>query len=170
MGTGSLPGVETAGAWGWSSTPHLVSKVLEKSRAIPLLTLRACVAYKKGENLPNAEVLLCCHAFRSKTDIRAFYNHINTPRFQYETPHLGPETWDAWRKFVPLITMAYIWPPSVSSSYKRLSNCQHSVEYYKRSDISAVQTGKTRLCSEHSPLRPRTDTMHYYSDTQSETR
>ena len=31
---------------------HLVPKVLEKSRAIPLLTLRACVAYKKGENLP----------------------------------------------------------------------------------------------------------------------
>ena len=30
--------------------PHLVPKVLEKSRAIPLLTLRACVAYKKGEN------------------------------------------------------------------------------------------------------------------------
>ena len=26
-------------------------KVLEKSRAIPLLTLRAWVAYKKGENL-----------------------------------------------------------------------------------------------------------------------
>ena len=30
---------------------HLVPKVLEKSRAIPLLTLRVCVAYKKGENL-----------------------------------------------------------------------------------------------------------------------
>ena len=28
---------------------HLVPKVLEKSIAIPLLTLRACVAYKKGE-------------------------------------------------------------------------------------------------------------------------
>ena len=34
--------------------PHLVPKVLEKSRAIPLLTLRTCVAYKKGENLPIA--------------------------------------------------------------------------------------------------------------------
>ena len=31
---------------------HLVPNVLEKSRAIPLLTLRACVAYKKGEDLP----------------------------------------------------------------------------------------------------------------------
>ena len=31
--------------------PHVVPKVLEKSRAIPLLTLRACVFYKKGENL-----------------------------------------------------------------------------------------------------------------------
>ena len=28
-------------------------KVLEKSSAISLLTLRACVAYKKRENLPN---------------------------------------------------------------------------------------------------------------------
>jgi len=35
-------------------TPHppVVPKVLEKRRAIPVLTLRACVAYKKGENLP----------------------------------------------------------------------------------------------------------------------
>ena len=31
---------------------HLVPKILEKSRAKPLLTPRACVAYKKGENLP----------------------------------------------------------------------------------------------------------------------
>jgi len=43
--------VEAAGAWGWPP-PHLVPKVLENSRAIPLLTLRACVAYKKGKNLP----------------------------------------------------------------------------------------------------------------------
>jgi hypothetical protein len=28
------------------------TKVLEKSRATPLLTLTACVAYRKGENLP----------------------------------------------------------------------------------------------------------------------
>jgi len=32
--------------------PHLVPKVLEKSRAVRLLNLRACVAYKKSENLP----------------------------------------------------------------------------------------------------------------------
>ena len=32
--------------------PHLVLKVLEKIRAVSLLNLRACVAYKKGENLP----------------------------------------------------------------------------------------------------------------------
>ena len=31
--------------------PHLVPKVLEKNRTIPLLTLKAGVAYKKGENL-----------------------------------------------------------------------------------------------------------------------
>ena len=31
---------------------HLVPKVLENSRATPLLTLRVCVAYTKGENLP----------------------------------------------------------------------------------------------------------------------
>jgi len=34
------------------SNPHLVPKVLEKSRAVSLLTLMACVAYNKGENLP----------------------------------------------------------------------------------------------------------------------
>ena len=32
--------------------PNLVPKVLEKSKAMPLLTLKACVAYKNGENLP----------------------------------------------------------------------------------------------------------------------
>jgi len=31
-------------------------KVLEKNRAIPLLTLRACVAYKKSENLPTKQL------------------------------------------------------------------------------------------------------------------
>jgi len=52
MGAGSLPGVEAAGALGWTAQPHLVPKVLEKSRAIPLLTLVTFVAYKKGENRP----------------------------------------------------------------------------------------------------------------------
>jgi len=32
--------------------PHLVPKALEKNRAIPLLTLRACVAYKKSVKTP----------------------------------------------------------------------------------------------------------------------
>jgi len=46
MGTGSLPGVEAAGAWGWPP-PHLECRSPRKSRAIPLLTLRAFVAYKR---------------------------------------------------------------------------------------------------------------------------
>jgi len=33
--------------------PYLVPKFLERSRAIPLLTLRAGVVYKNGEKLPN---------------------------------------------------------------------------------------------------------------------
>jgi len=37
---------------GLTPHPRLVPKVLEKIRAIPLLTIRAFVAYKKGENLP----------------------------------------------------------------------------------------------------------------------
>ena len=37
---------------GLTPNPHLVPKVLEKNRVTPLPTLRACVAYKKGENLP----------------------------------------------------------------------------------------------------------------------
>jgi len=52
MGTGSFQGVEVAGAWGLTPHHQPVPKVLEKSRAIPLLTLRSSVAYKKGENLP----------------------------------------------------------------------------------------------------------------------
>jgi hypothetical protein len=58
MGTGSFPGVQAARTW---STPHplLVPKILEKSRAIRLLTLRAFVAYKKGENIPNNIVFEC---------------------------------------------------------------------------------------------------------------
>jgi len=51
MGNGSFPGVEVAGAWDLPH-PHLVSNVLEKSTAIPLITLRVCVACKKGEKLP----------------------------------------------------------------------------------------------------------------------
>ena len=50
MGNGSFPGVEVAGAWDLTH-PHLVSNVLEKSTAIPLINLRVCVACKKGEKL-----------------------------------------------------------------------------------------------------------------------
>jgi len=37
---------------GLTPPPPSSAEVLEKSRAIPLLTLRAFVDYKKGENLP----------------------------------------------------------------------------------------------------------------------
>ena len=47
-GTGSFSGVEVAGAWGWPPL-HLEGRGPRKSRAIPLLTLKAFVAYKKGE-------------------------------------------------------------------------------------------------------------------------
>ena len=52
MGIGSSLGVEAAGAWGWPP-PHLECRGPRKSRAIPLLTLRAFAVYKKGGNLPN---------------------------------------------------------------------------------------------------------------------
>jgi len=42
---------------GRGADPHLVPKVLEKNRAILLLTLRACVAYKKVENLPTFKTI-----------------------------------------------------------------------------------------------------------------
>ena len=48
MGTGSFPGVEAAGAWGWPPTP-IYCRSPRKSIAILLLTLRAFVVYKKGE-------------------------------------------------------------------------------------------------------------------------
>jgi hypothetical protein len=49
MGTGSLPGVESGR--GVTLTPHslLVPRSKKQGRAIPLLSLRAFVAYKKGE-------------------------------------------------------------------------------------------------------------------------
>ena len=47
-----FPGGRGGRVVGLTPHPHLVPKVLEKSRAIPLLTVRACVAYEKGENLP----------------------------------------------------------------------------------------------------------------------
>jgi len=50
MGTASFPGKEAVGVWGWPPTPPS-AKVLEKSRAIPLLTQRTWVAYRKDENL-----------------------------------------------------------------------------------------------------------------------
>jgi len=53
MGTGSFPGGRGGPGVGLTPHPHLVPRVLEKSRAIPLLTLRACVSYKKRENLPS---------------------------------------------------------------------------------------------------------------------
>ena len=43
-------------------------KVLEKSRAIPLLTLRACVDYKKGESQPNGRMPVKIH----ETELRLF--------------------------------------------------------------------------------------------------
>ena len=39
-------------SWGSPPNPHLVQKVLEKGTATKLLTLRACVANKKGKILP----------------------------------------------------------------------------------------------------------------------
>ena len=48
MGTGSFPGGRGGRGVRLTPHPHLVLKFLEKSRALPLLTLRACVAYKKG--------------------------------------------------------------------------------------------------------------------------
>ena len=52
VGTGSFPGVEAAGAWDWPP-PTSSAKVLEKVAH----TLRAFVAYKKGENLPTYQQL-----------------------------------------------------------------------------------------------------------------
>jgi hypothetical protein len=49
MGTGSIPGVESG--QGVTLTPHslLVPKSKKQSTAIPLLSLKAFVACKKGE-------------------------------------------------------------------------------------------------------------------------
>jgi len=51
MGTGSFPGGRGGRGVGLTPHHHLVPKVLEKSTAVPLLTVRVCVAYENGENL-----------------------------------------------------------------------------------------------------------------------
>ena len=50
MGTGSFPGGRDRRGLGLTPHPYLEYRGPRKSTAIPLLTLRAFVAYKKGEN------------------------------------------------------------------------------------------------------------------------
>jgi len=52
MGTVSFPGGRGGRGVGLTPPPPSSAEVLEKNIAIPLLALRAFVAYKKGENLP----------------------------------------------------------------------------------------------------------------------
>ena len=47
-----FPGGRGGRGAGLTPHPYLVARVLEKSKAIPLLILRTCVTYKKGGNLP----------------------------------------------------------------------------------------------------------------------
>jgi hypothetical protein len=49
MGTGSFPAVESGRGVTLTPYPLLVSRSKKQSRAIPLLSLRALVAYEKGE-------------------------------------------------------------------------------------------------------------------------
>jgi len=76
MGTGSFPAVEAAGVWGWPPHPLLVPKVLEKSRTIPLLNLRACVAYKNGENLITNVALAGCWLSLQEYEQNEVYLHV----------------------------------------------------------------------------------------------
>jgi hypothetical protein len=49
MGTGSFPGVESGRDVTLTPQPLLVPRSIKQSKAIPLLSLRAFVACKKGE-------------------------------------------------------------------------------------------------------------------------
>ena len=53
---------------------HLVPKVLEKSRAVPLLTLRACVTYKMGVNLPNIYIFEYNYTIRVNLSLEPVHN------------------------------------------------------------------------------------------------
>ena len=68
-----FPGGRGGSGRGSDPPPHLECRGPRKSRAIPLLTLRAFVAYKKGENLPTYE-MLCTHS----TNDAELSNHIPT--------------------------------------------------------------------------------------------
>ena len=59
---------------GLTPQSHLVQKVLEKSRAIPVLALMACVAYKKGENLP----ILIKKIYMFRTDLLSIIRSLIT--------------------------------------------------------------------------------------------
>ena len=65
MGTGSFLGGRGGRGVGLTPHPHLVPKVLEKNTAVPLLTLRDCVVYKKGETVPTFLPLSLHLAFSS---------------------------------------------------------------------------------------------------------
>jgi hypothetical protein len=56
MGTGSFPGVESGRGVMLTPDPLLVPRSKKQSRAIPLLSLRTFVAYKKGETYPTYNV------------------------------------------------------------------------------------------------------------------
>jgi hypothetical protein len=77
MGTGSFPGVKYGRGVRLTTHPLLVLRSW-KSRAIPLLSLRAFVAYEKGETyLPETMVNYYCVGF---TDIfiTQKLSHINS--------------------------------------------------------------------------------------------
>ena len=63
--------------YNWPPHPHLECRGPKKGRAIPLLTLRAFVAYKKGENLPTiynfvCKILLQCWPYQAVQNKRLF--------------------------------------------------------------------------------------------------
>ena len=75
------------------STPQLVPKVLEKSRAVPLLTLKVGVVYRKGENVPIYNLDLpetgpnLLHNILQKTDSCQLPRRYMTSRTKNETPN-----------------------------------------------------------------------------------
>ena len=74
-----FPGSRDGRGVGLSPHPNLVPKVLEKSTAIPLLTLRVSVAYKNGENLPTfpLQPFCVCHCLMTLVVCRPLSrNHV----------------------------------------------------------------------------------------------
>jgi len=77
IGTRYFPQGEAAGGWDCPPHPYLECRSHRKSRAIPLLTLRAFVANKKGENILKRITQYGCSVYCNNFRLRIVVVRLN---------------------------------------------------------------------------------------------